>query len=626
MNKRAGDGPEAGLSLEVYRRVFDACPDHVSISRFADGIYIDVNPGFQKFSGYTRDEAVGRSSVSLGIWRSTDERARFAAELERAGGACHSFASRLGHRDGSLREVEIDARVTDIDGVAVLICVVRDVGDRLHTEAELARYRDDLERLVEARTQALQSANDALAHAHQQLVESEKLARHQAQHDSLTSLPNRALLHDRLQQSISRAERGQDSLALLFVDLDDFKQINESCGHQTGDAVLHIVAERLRACVRKADTVARLSGDQFIVALGGPHVDEHAAAISHKLLQALAEPMALQQRVLHTAASIGIAIYPSDGTDVDALMQAADTAMYHAKAQGKNNIQFHSPQMQQAARRRHEMEGELRVALVQSQLVLHYQPQVDMRSGRMLALEALVRWQHPTRGLVPPLEFIGLAEETGLIVPLGEWVLREACRQLRRWRDAGHAALSVAVNLSPRQIWTPGFVDMLQSVLHETGLPGDALDVEITESLLMRPTAENIAVLERLAALGVRLYVDDFGTGYSSLGYLKSFPIHALKIDRSFVSNITESVRDLTITSTIIAMARQLQLKVIAEGVETEGQARLLLEHGCSVAQGYHFGRPMAVPAIDALLKASTSPAVSDDPRACGGCAQRAAA
>ena len=601
MNTQALRRANAMASLEVYRRVFEDCPDHVTLSRVSDGVYLDVNPGFQRFSGYSRDELIGRSALSLGLWPSAEVRQHFIVELCRTG-TVQAFACDLACRTGETSAVEISGRITEVDGEQLLVAVVRDVSERRRAERERAKCHIGLEQLIACRTEALESAHAALASAHERLIASEQQARYQAQHDSLTGLPNRALLQDRLQQAVSRAERGQEGLALLFVNLDDFKHVNDSLGHLAGDEVLRIIAARLRCCVRKVDTVARLDGDRFVVALGGLHVDANAGAIARKILHALSQPVVVDQRPLYAAASIGIAVYPSDGTAVDALLQAADTAMYHAKALGKNNIQFHSAELQLGARQRFEMEGELREALIRGQFVLHYQPQIDMRDGRVLALEALVRWQHPTRGLVPPLEFIPLAEDTGLIVPLGEWVAREACHQLHRWRRAGHHALRVAVNLSPRQIWTAGFVETVQDVLEQSGLPGDALDIEITESLLMQPTPENIATLQRLADLGVRLYVDDFGTGYSSLGYLKSFPIHALKIDRSFVRHITDNARDLTITSTIIAMARQLQLQVIAEGVETEAQARLLLEHGCVVAQGYLYGRPMSAAAIDDML------------------------
>jgi len=327
MNTQERRRAHTAASLEVYRRVFEDCPDHVTLSWVSDGVYLDVNPGFERLSGYSRDELIGRSALSLGLWPSAEVRQRFLAELRRTG-AVQAFACDLACRTGETSAVEISGRITDVDGEQLLVAVVRDVSERRRAERE--------------RAEALQSAHAALASAHERLIASEQQARYQAQHDSLTGLPNRALLQDRLQQAVSRAERGQEGLALLFVNLDDFKHVNDSLGHLAGDEVLRIIAARLRCCVRKVDTVARLDGDRFVVALGGLHVDANAGAIARKILHALSQPVVVDQRPLYAAASIGIAVYPSDGTGVDALLQAADTAMNHAKALGKNNIQFHS--------------------------------------------------------------------------------------------------------------------------------------------------------------------------------------------------------------------------------------------------------------------------------------------
>lgn len=541
-------------AFDVYRRAFMACPDSVTLSRLADGTYIDVNPGFEMWSGYSREEAVGRSSVALGLWPSAEDRSRFVRELRRSG-SCHGFISRMRRRGGAEPgPVEMSASITRVGGEEMLVCVMRDV------------------------------------HA----------AR--AQPDRLTGLPNRVLLLDRLAQEVSRAERSQDNFSVLLVDLDGFARVNDALGHAAGDALLQEAAARIGACVRKSDTVARWGGDRFVIIAAEGGIASHAARVAQKVVDAFVSPFIHRGGSTLLSASIGVAVYPTDGRGVDELLQSADAALRHAKAQGGRVVQFHNPQIQQSAQHRLSLESDLRRALAQRQFVLFYQPQVDMRSGRVLRLEALVRWRHPERGLLAPKEFISLAEESGLIVPLGEWILREACRQLREWRDEGHASLCVAVNLSPRQIWGHGFVDVVRAALREAGLAGDALAVEITESLLMRPTPENAATLERLAAIGLRLHVDDFGTGYSSLAFLQSYPIHALKIDPSFVGNIIENPRSLAIASSIIAMARQLGLDVIAEGVETQAQARKLLEHGCTTAQGFFYARTASADAIGKLL------------------------
>jgi len=582
-------------ALELYQRVFEDCPDYVTISRAADGRYLDVNPGFERFTGYSRAEVIGRTSLELGIWSYPEERQQLLQQLQRDG-AIRNFACHLRLRSGEMRAAEMSGSVVQIRGEAALVAVVRDITERRRSEDELKAYREQLEQLVAHRTAALEQT-------HELLREREREARHCAHHDSLTGLPNRALLLDRLQQAITASPRNGCSLALLFIDLDDFKHINDSLGHQAGDEALRIVAARLTGCVRRSDTVARLGGDEFVIALSSAQAGEQAATIARKVMQALEQPIEVQGRSLRSGASIGIAVYPTDGDTPGALMQAADAAMYHAKSQGKNNHQFHSHELHAAAQRRYALDSELRGALEGGQLLLHYQPQVDMGSGRMIGVEALLRWQHPTLGMVPPLDFIPRAEQSGLIVPIGEWVLRESCRQLRHWRDEGQHELRLAVNVSPRQLWHPGFPDVVKRAVDDAGVPAAALDLEITESMLMQPTPESVATLEQLAGLGVRLHIDDFGTGYSSLAYLKSYPIHALKIDRSFVSQFTDSKAALAITSTIVAMARQLELEVIAEGVETTAQADTLIGMGCAMGQGYLFGRPAAGGTLDDRLR-----------------------
>ncbi|HEY0847839.1 MAG TPA: EAL domain-containing protein [Noviherbaspirillum sp.] len=417
-----------------------------------------------------------------------------------------------------------------------------------------------------------------------------------AHHDALTGLPNRVLLQDRLMQAVAQAQRIGKTVAVMFIDLDYFKHINDSLGHPVGDKLLQAVASRLAVALRKGDTLARLGGDEFVLILPAVDDDHAAASVAQKILDELKASFRIDGHELHVGGSIGISLYPDDGEDAGALMRAADTAMYHAKAKGRANYQFFTQSLNAVAQHRLAIASSLRQALARTEFSLHYQPQIDMERGRIVSAEALLRWKHPERGFISPVDFIPIAEETGLILPIGEWVLRDACEQLRRWRDEGFTALTVAVNLSPRQLMQPGFAELVESVLAETGVPASALGIEITESILMHPTEENLAPLNRLSQMGVQLSVDDFGTGYSSLSYLKRFPIHALKIDKSFIRGIGQAQNDTAITTAIIAMANSLNLKVIAEGVETPEQEAFLRAHQCALAQGYYYSMP--VPAI----------------------------
>ena len=432
----------------------------------------------------------------------------------------------------------------------------------------------------------------------------EERIRHMAHYDALTELPNRMLLYDRIGRAIAQAQRDQDVLAILFIDLDRFKTVNDSLGHAVGDRLLKKVGGLLESCTRESDTIARIGGDEFVVLLGGLKEPEDARHVAQKVLDALAEPVVVDGHELKVTPSVGICAYPHDGADVETLMRNADTAMYYAKQMGRNNYQFFTQAMTEAAQRRLVMENDLRHALERGEFLLHYQPQLDLRSGAIVGFEALVRWRHPQRGMVPPGEFIAAAEESGLIGPLGEWVLREACTEACRWRELGHPEMQVAVNCSAQQFQREGFVETVDLILRGTGLSPSCLELEITESVIVERSEEVIARFAALDAMGVRISIDDFGTGYSSLSYLKRFAIHQLKIDQSFVRDISSDPDDAAIVSAIIAISHSLGLKVVAEGVETAEQLAFLKSLGCDGAQGYYFSRPVAADAFGQLLEA----------------------
>jgi diguanylate cyclase (GGDEF)-like protein len=414
-------------------------------------------------------------------------------------------------------------------------------------------------------------------------------------------LPNRLLLRDRIGQAITQARRSRTQVAVLFLDLDGFKHINDSLGHQVGDHLLRMAGRRLQACLREGDSVARLGGDEFVINLPGLTDNDGARMIASKVVEALREPFQVDEHELHISGSIGISLYPNDGNDAEALMRAADTAMYHAKDKGRNNYQFFTPRLNEAAQRHLTIANRLHQALERNEFMLQYQPQVDLKSGRIFSAEVLLRWRERDLGLVSPSEFIKVAEETGLIVPIGEWVLREACAQLKRWRETVYP-VRIAVNMSPQQFHHPGFPDLVAGILRDQKLPAATLDLEITENVFMMQSQENIEILEQLAATGIRLAVDDFGTGYSSLAYLQRFPIHTLKIDRSFIDGIDRNPNDTVIVTAILAMAQSLHLRVIAEGVETAAQSIFLKNHGCFAAQGFYYSRPVSAEAFSELL------------------------
>ncbi|ATQ78013.1 bifunctional diguanylate cyclase/phosphodiesterase [Massilia violaceinigra] len=431
----------------------------------------------------------------------------------------------------------------------------------------------------------------------------EQRIHHIAHHDVLTGLPNRSLLQDRLTQAVAYALRCERPVWVLLIDLDRFKFVNDSMGHKAGDVVLMTVAARLRAALRDTDTVARLSGDEFVVILT-EHAEERLQAdVVQRLMDAVAPPVPLGSKEFFVTCSIGVAVFPTPDTPAGSLIEHADIAMYRAKKLGRNNFQFYTPAMNDEAQERVRIESALRSALERNEFVLHYQPQVNLASGEIVGMEALIRWQHPELGVVAPNRFISVAEETGLIVPIGAWVMRTACAQNKAWQDAGLGMLRVAVNLSARQFGAPNLLADIRAVLAQTGLAPSLLEIELTESLFMSDVTLAVELLHSMKSLGVNLSIDDFGTGYSSLSYLSRFPIDVLKIDRSFVSDITRDANDAAIVASIIALAHNLKLSVIAEGVETAEQLDYLRRHGCDEMQGYFFSRPLAAHAFEALLR-----------------------
>jgi diguanylate cyclase (GGDEF)-like protein/PAS domain S-box-containing protein len=430
---------------------------------------------------------------------------------------------------------------------------------------------------------------------------------HSAQHDVLTSLPNRLLLNDRITQSIAVARRQKKHLAVIFLDLDRFKYINDSLGHAIGDELLQSISKRLLANVRGSDTVSRQGGDEFVILLAEIARPEDAAISAQKLLHSLSAPHSLGGQELRIDGSIGISVYPADGQDAEKLIKNADTAMYHAKESGRNNFQFFKADMNLKAVERQSLEGNLRCALEREEFQLHYQPIVNLESGEITGAEALIRWQQPDRGLVPPAQFVPIAEDCGLILPIGRWVLREACRQARAWQDAGLPPLPIAVNVSAVEFRDKGFVEGVRKVLSETGLSAQYLELELTEGVLMEDAESAASVLLELKAMGVRIAIDDFGTGYSSLSYLRKFPIDALKIDRSFIHQDTTDPDESTIVSAVIAMGRSLKLRVVAEGVETLEELTILRALQCDEAQGFYFSRPVAAAQFADLLQKGTA-------------------
>jgi len=558
---------QAEADLRLRNRAIESSINAILITNYSkpDNPIEYANPAFERITGYAPADAMGRNISFL-----------FGQEQEQAG------------------IEEIRAALSECrDGRAALRNFRRD-GSLFWNELYVAPVRDEtgsVSHFVWIMNDITESRRDA-----------ERLER-QATQDPLTGLANRNLLRQRITQSIVQARRTGQRLAVLFLDLDRFKAVNDSFGHPIGDCLLKLVAERLCNLVRESDTIARLGGDEFAIMLANLARSEDAGIVAQKVLAALSSPLNVEGRELHVSASIGVSVYPEDGDSGDALLKNADAAMYRAKEGGPNGFQFYVPDMGIQARQRTELETALRGASDRKEFRLHYQPQVDLKSGRISGVEALIRWTHPVLGPIPPARFIPLAEETGLIIPIGEWVLRTACVQAKMWHDAGYGDLSMAVNLSARQLRQNDIAETVRVVLAETGLTAEHLELELTETLLMQDSGAVADALRKLKTIGVTLSLDDFGTGYSSLSDLKRFPIDVIKIDRSFVSDLGRSEDDTSIARAIIAMAKILKIRTIAEGVETADQLGFLTANRCDAIQGYYFSRPLPAEEVFAQLR-----------------------
>jgi diguanylate cyclase (GGDEF)-like protein/PAS domain S-box-containing protein len=549
-------------SEQQLRAMFDNADIGIVVTSL-DMQCLRVNDKFCGIVGYTRDELLRMRVSDLNLKTNV--------------GDMHNQRQRM--LNGSLSSVTTEKQLVRKDGTTVWVSLA----------SSLVRASDGSPRYFIAVAQDISESK----RASEALKESEEQFRKLAHYDIITGLPNRALFYDRLSHAIAQAKRNRCALAVLFIDVDRFKHVNDTFGHAAGDLLLKQVSERLTRCVRSDDTVGRLSGDEFAIVLSQLAAPEDAATVAAKVVEELNRPFQLEGTELFVTASIGITVFPTDSEDQDTLIRNADVAMYRAKDRGRNNFQFYTPEMNRRTREMLNMEGELRRAIERDEFVLHYQPKVSLSTGKVTGVEALLRWRHPERGLVSPADFMPLLEETGLVVKAGEWVLKTVCGLLQVWQREGTCLLPVAINLSARQFLSPTLGETFRLALEESGIYAGLLEVEITESAIMADTQEAVRTLEYLEELGVNSAIDDFGTGYSSLAYLKRFPLRALKIDRSFVSDVTTDADDASIIRAVISMAHSLGLKVIAEGVETEAQLEFLMGEGCDEVQGFLFSRPV---------------------------------
>lgn len=546
-------------SLRLMSKAFSNSGEAILISD-ADNRILTVNQSFTHLTGYSPEEVIGKNP-------------RFLSSCDTPKEVYQEMWAALADKDYWQGELWNQRQFGTPYPTRLSISVVRD------GQGKIVNYIGNFEDITERKR-----AQDKI--------------RHLAHHDTLTGLSNRFSLHERMDQAIAFARRFNKRLAIMLIDLDHFKAINDTLGHNVGDQLLIQVAQRLGQSVRDSDIVARLGGDEFVIVLSGVNNHEDVAEIADNIIERISMPYSVAAKELRTSPSIGICLYPDDAVEIDELIKIADIAMYQAKAVGRGNYQFYTEKMRLDVSQRVSIERELEIALKEGQFVVHYQPQIEPRSGRVVGFEALVRWQHPARGMIYPGDFIMIAEETRLIIPLGKWVLAEACQQLQRWRDQGHVDLHMSVNLSAVQFQDKELPHIVNQCMVRSGLPAQHLHLEITESMAMQAPEKNIVMMKSLNALGVKLALDDFGTGYSSLAYLKLFPVDIIKIDRAFVMDIETDENDVAICEMTMLLAQKLGMQVIAEGVETDAQLEFLSGIGCHWIQGYLFSRPL--PADDA--------------------------
>ena len=560
---------ELQLKYSQQAQMIEQIHDSV-ISTDLEGTITSCNYGTELLLGYKSAELVGKHITILYLEEDFEILGK-NIEAVKQNGDYHTTV-RLVKKSQEVMDTDLSlSLIKDEKGNIVgLVGYSQDITKRKKAEAELLKQKDILD--------------------------------HQAHHDALTGLANRILFNDRLEQSLKKAKRSNTKIAILFIDLDHFKEINDSLGHAVGDDILKIVTSRLNSAIRNEDSIARLGGDEFVVMIDSLIQGQNASLLAQKILEILAKPITLEGHMLYVSSSIGISIYPDDGVSTDDLLKYADAAMYKAKAEGRNNFQFYSSEMTELAFERVVMEASLRAALKNENFVVHYQAQVDAKENKLVGMEALVRWNHETMGIISPAKFIPLAETTGLVIELDQFVMRTAMRQIVQWYKDGLNPGRLALNLAVKQLQKKDFIEILQSMLRETGCKPEWIELEVTEGKIMHNPEEAIVVLNQISNIGIELAIDDFGTGYSSLSYIKKLPIHKLKIDQSFIRDLPNDIEDAAITKAIISLTQNLNLKVIAEGVETVEQKEFLLKYGCNYIQGYFYSKPVDADAMTEIL------------------------